>query len=367
MSIDFNKYLQHQVYLERLATGSINKQTLPSLEEIKKEVSKIIATYGDKVTKKQLSSMVADIRTEILKANDWDGVTDDMLQMALYESSYHTALLDSGLGLTLSTPKNDTVESFVKTSLMSLDSGSRVDSGVWAQFVRGNNDSRVDVINGIVKGGYADGLSSGQIIKRVKDSVDGILTREAEALVRTGFSHYASKAREAMHMANKDVLDYYYYVVTFDNRTTPICINANLKWNNEVYAVGEPAPNPPLHWRCRTTRIAVPKGWKPETEKAAIGGVDTEKAEKKFSKRDAKGKKVKYRGRKDSDTFKAGTIKASTGYNTWLKKQPRWFVDDVLGKKRAELFLDKNQPLGSFYDMTGRQLTLKELAERDKK
>ena len=59
-------------------------------------------------------------------------------------------------------------------------------------------------------------------------------------------------------------------------------------------------------------------------------------------------------------------MKANTKFDTWLKSQPEWFVTDTLGATRAKLFLEGKMSIASFTDMTGRTLTLAELAAKDK-
>ncbi len=94
-------------------------------------------------------------------------------------------------------------------------------------------------------------------------------------------------------------------------------------------------------------------------DKVAIAIFDFEKRKKR---RD--GRVVKYQGRKDK-AFKGEAISAEKTYSSWLKSQPTWFVQDSLGKERANLFLNKGYSLSSFSDMTGRPLTLDEIVKRE--
>ena len=208
--------------------------------------------------------------------------------------------------------------------------------------------------------------------KDIKALSDGLLRREAEALARTGYVHYAAQATEAMIRQNTDILEQYYYVVTFDNRTSNRCIGVSkLNQPKNRLKVGDPkAPQPPLHWNCRTRRLAVPQGFELVGTKAVVGGKKGEEAVKKFAERDRRRRKasqVRYRGRKDSDIFNAGQVDASLTYNQWLKQQPRWFIDDTLGPKRAKLWLDDGVSLNKFSDMLGNPLTLAEIMKREGK
>ena len=74
--------------------------------------------------------------------------------------------------------------------------------------------------------------------------------------------------------------------------------------------------------------------------------------------------KVRYRGKKDANAFKAGQIKY-TQYDDWLKSQPDWFIESTLGKGRAEIFKQGKLSLAQFVDLSGRPLTLAELRGLD--
>jgi SPP1 gp7 family putative phage head morphogenesis protein len=99
--------------------------------------------------------------------------------------------------------------------------------------------------------------------------------------------------------------------------------------------------------------------------RAAVGGKEGREAAELFEeKQDRTGKKVKYKGRKDSEIFKAGQVQYTT-YDKWLEKQPRWFVESALDKERAELFLSGKVSISQFNDLSGRPLTLAQLRALD--
>ena len=107
----------------------------------------------------------------------------------------------------------------------------------------------------------------------------------------------------------------------------------------------------------------MPEGFELSGTKAAIGGQKGADAERQFIKRDERKRtasQVRYRGRKDSEIFKAGQVDASLTYDKWLRQQPRWFIDDTLGPKRAKLWLDDGVSLTKFSDMLGNPQTLRQ-------
>jgi SPP1 gp7 family putative phage head morphogenesis protein len=311
MTIDVNKILQHEIYIQRLASGTLSNSIYPSLKEISAAVIKILGDQYPNLTRAKVAKLSNDIRNQIFLDNGWSDVTQEMTQMAIYEASFQAAVIGGGLGVALSVPEDKTIASFVNKSIMSLSSGKSASAGTWAQYVRENKTRQADLINGLVIKGYTDGEALGSITRKVRDSFDGILKSEAETLVRTGFNHYASQASQAMEQSNLDILEEYYYLVTFDSRTSDICINADIRWNKKRFSTKDNAPQTPLHFSCRTRRMAVPKDWQPSGDRASVGGQSGEEAQELYDKRKAREAKaaeeqgrsprqIKYRGKRDS-------------------------------------------------------------------
>lgn len=368
MTLDLDKFLQHEVYLQRLASGQLNTVLYPSLAETQKAIRAYLSQFDEIKNITQLNQITKAISEQINGQTGWATVTTNLQEMSLYEAQFQANLLTNGLALKMSLPSDSKIISYVNKAIMSLESGQRVDAGTWAQFVQANKDSQAKQINSIVRAAYSRGEAMQAISKEIRQSFDGLIKREAETLARTGFAHYAAQANEAMIQDNKDLLKEYYYVVVFDSRLSDVCRNLDLRYNKQGrrFKVGDKsAPKIPQHYNCRTRRIAVPDGWEPKGDKTSIGGVDSTAAEENFAKRKVRknGGVVKYSGRKDK-SFKPKSISASIGYESWLKQQPPWFIRDTLGKARADLFISGKMKLSRFTDMAGRTLTLEELKVR---
>ena len=116
-----------------------------------------------------------------------------------------------------------------------------------------------------------------------------------------------------------------------------------------------------------------------EGTRTATGGEDGEEAADEFAKRESNlqkrrdnpnitgetSSKVRYRGRKDAKIFDVSKVKATTEYESFFLDQPAWWQDSVFGPTRANLVRSGGMKISQFNDMTGRQLTLKELRELD--
>lgn len=370
---DLEEYERHNLYLERLASGGINSVVVPSLEDTYKAIAAILGEYDQIENKAQLNAIMKAIKTATEDNSGWIKLTvDDLQSLALYEASWQASYAEEMTGLSTKIPAERTILGFINTALMSLQSGQRSDVGLWQDFVKANTETRSEQINNVVQRGFMRGETIASMRKEIKTLSEGLLRREAETLARTGYVHYAAQATEAMIQQNKDILKEYYYSVVFDNRTSDRCIGVSkLNQPKNRLKVGDAkAPQPPLHFNCRTRRLAVPEGFEPSGTKAAIGGQKGADAERQFIKRDERRRtasQVRYRGRKDSEIFKAGQVDADLTYDKWLRQQPRWFIEDTLGPKRAKLWLDDGVSLTKFSDMLGNPLTLAEIMKREGK
>lgn len=191
--------------------------------------------------------------------------------------------------------------------------------------------------------GMAAGESGEQIAKRIRGAARGapgfqqgtvdVLRRNSEAVTRTAVNHVSTHARQETLNENSDMMKGVRVVATLDGRTTPICQSLDGK----IFKLNE-GPRPPYHWNCRTTVI-------PLLKSAAELGLPFDESAVPPARRAALG----------------GDVPETETYQTWLKRQPADFQDDVLGKARADLFRADRFTVQQFVDERGRRLTLNEL------
>lgn len=161
--------------------------------------------------------------------------------------------------------------------------------------------------------GYLDGRNKYEIITDLT-RIFPATYNDAEAIMRTATTHYASVAQEEIMQSAG--IDRYVWYSTLDTRTTPICQARDGK----VYRMSANDPMPPAHFRCRSVVSPLVKGLEP-TERPT--------------------------------------------YGKWIKQQPHHVQDDILGPARAEL-LRQGVGVDRFVDDgTGRTFTLSELAKRE--
>lgn len=207
-----------------------------------------------------------------------------------------------------------------------------------SEWIKDIEGSTARAIRDAVRIGFVEGETAEQITRRVFGTKsakfrDGAMARQRrgmEAMIRTAIAHVSNFARTATYREFEDVMKGVKWVSTLDSRTTPICQARDGK----VYPVNS-GPRPPAHINCRSTTSPVAKGAK------ELGISDG-------------------RTRASMD----GQVPSETTYADWLKTKDRGFVEGVLGKTKAKLFLDGKLSLDRFVNPRGKTYTLAELERR---
>ena len=360
--------LRREVYRQRFATYLVNEYVKSSVQDLSRSLPRLLSDYDfPNVTRAELNSISSAMKAEFGQkwSAMWQDITTELEQLGIHEAEALTQLYSDFSQKDLTTPTEAILLGAINQSIMTLVSGDRVDSGVWSQFIRENNNATYKLVDGVIKIGQQEGYTNQEIVRQIRGTYNrstkkyqgGILqgraTSWAETLVRTGVSHYANNARERTIKANSDIIDRRILVATLDNRTTFICRSRHL----ETWSISDDTyPRLPFHYNERSVYLFLFPG---EDELPgtvpAVGG----KAKSVKDYRET----PRYRGRKDLDTYDVEQVSANVTQSEWLKRQPRAFVRSSLGDTRAKLFLDGKLELDSFVDMQGRQLSLKELKQ----
>lgn len=179
-----------------------------------------------------------------------------------------------------------------------------------------------------------------------QDGVRQITRRGAQALAQTSMSAITNAARSALYAKNRSIRQEV-YVATLDSRTTPICQSLD----GDVFPK-DTGPMPPLHINCRSLRAPVVDGRK-LGRRPAIAATE----------RQLRGLRGPARGRAIDKLV--GRVPAETTYTQFLRSQNASFQDEILGPARGRLFRSGELDLKGFVDNSGRQITLRELYDRD--
>lgn len=333
---------KHQVYLQRVATGILREQTYPQLGAAYRSARSVLAEFGDVRNQRELNRLNRLIDEAIKEALNFDGVNEALEQIAINEMNYTTALLTQTSGAAFVAASEPKTVDYVRRAMMVLTSGNRQDANVWSKYLEAYKDKMSERYNSIIRAGYSEFQQTGtmptlgQLTKKMRDLNQGIQRNEMEAVIRTGVSHYASQANRLMAEDSADIIEREIPIVTFDNRTSDICISISARYSKGWKYGDSPIGYPPYHYNCRTVIGYLVEG------QAELDGM-------KASKGSEGGEQ----------------IKANTPFAKWLRTQPKSFIYETLGKRRGDLFLDGKLELANLTDRFLNPLTIEQLKLKD--
>lgn len=191
-------------------------------------------------------------------------------------------------------------------------------------------------------------------------------------LARTSVVAMTNVTGTRLAAANVGVFGQEWFAAVLDGVTTPICRSLD----GNIYDIGE-GPIPPLHYGCRSRRVPLIDGEKIGNRTATplfrrrllreftdANGLDRVRRRADLP-RGFKGRFDAFRRRRAFEVI-GPNEPATVNYQQWLRRQSSQFQDDVLGVTRARLFRQGGLTLDRFVDRSGRQITLSELARRDR-
>ena len=343
-----DRSVAHAVGLQRLSAatvrriiGLLNRVDADLENQIRRVLSEIESDGFtiDDTRRRRLEQLLRDVRELNAAAYLQVGerLRGDLFDLAGYEGEFQTRLIGSTLPIewNLRLPNAEQLASIVNSQPFR--------GRILRDWVSELDTSRARAISDAVKIGMTEGETTEQIVRRIRGTRaqgyrNGILEihrRHAEAVVRTATNHVASRAREATYAANADIISGVVWVSTLDSRTSPICRERDGK----IYPV-DSGPRPPAHWNCRSATAPITKSWREL-------GFDAEDL--------APSTRASMNGQVPEDMT----------YGEWLRRQDRETVEEVLGVKKARLFLKGELPIERFNDPRGKEYTLEELRSRE--
>lgn len=307
---------RHSVMLERLKAGEVKK-----FERYLRQIDTVVR---DQLTRKELTTYSRQRLEEFLARVDGklldiymaysDVVQADLVDIALYESTFEANSLGNALSIDAVVPSNAVIRAAVfayPLQVTGLDGGKLL-----RPFISGWTRSESMRVTNAIRLGFGQGQTNAEIVKAIRGTAeqnfnDGILAvsnRNARSVVQTAIQHVATTARMETLKANQDVVLGYRWVSTLDKKTSAQCKSLD----GRVFRLGK-GPLPPAHINCRSTTV-------PST---------------KLSDTFAKGATRASIGDSGGEQVNAGL-----GYYDWLATQSASFQDAALGPVRGKLFRD---------------------------
>lgn len=339
-----DEMIRREVQLQRFASMMVRDYVNPTAQQIGRELSSFLTGYED-LNMRQQRALIKEINDYVGRTwgGIWVGFDAQLDQLKQNEADFMVDLYDDF------TPSNIQLAPVRPFPSMNLIMSVTSQAGVWANFTKANQTDTVRAVNAIVQGGIRNGETVQSMVSAVRGTYNrqtktysgGRLTgrqvKRAEALIRTGVNHHTNAVRDRFVKKNNNLLEKRIFFATLDDRTTTICFANHLR---EYDIDDEKYPRLPLHFNERSVYIFKPKGFDIlNVTRPAKGGLQEE-------------------GKQQVEM-----IQSRTTAGTWLKRQPTWFVEQSLGKTRADLFLNGGLKIESMVDIQNRPLTLLQLAE----
>ncbi|ENU91608.1 hypothetical protein F971_02700 [Acinetobacter vivianii] len=345
---------QHQAYLYRVSSQSVNEltrlfnseseQMLSKLRDLLDELSdaeKVALAGGQYTTTnlKEIRDLISQWFTS-LSTSIPELFAVSATALAVYEAKY-TAKLYGGK---IKKPNGNKLYSSAKKT--PLIGGALVD-----ELLSKIATSARQKVEYAIRDGISSGKTNQEIIQRIRGTKrqnydDGILNTsksDIERTVRTVRSHVANQAY--LDSFKQLGFEYVKLVATLDGRTTKLCAFLDGK----VWKIGDPDIRiPPLHPNCRSILVPVDK------DGLLIG-------ERPFVMDERKVKDIP----KDERKQLIGQIDANTKFKEFFNKTDDFFQKEWLGPKRFKLYKEGKFDFDKFFDPKGELYILEHLRKLD--
>jgi SPP1 gp7 family putative phage head morphogenesis protein len=374
--------VRHQIYLQRLA-GGIAKKVHAILNATEEDLAQTIRdrladatgleSAADVARMKQVLALLENMRNDAWQNLD-ETLTDQLMAFAQAEPNFLAQQLDvtSPVVLDLVLPS--------VSALKAIVTKEPFEGRVLKDWAKSLADNDVVRMKREIQMGMTAGEDAATIARRIvgtaklsgTDGITQITRNNAEAVVRTAINFISNQIKQDFLDLNKEYFSEELYLATLDSRTTPICRSLD----GNVYDVGV-GPIPPLHFNCRSTRVPVFNGKAIGTrpvrnyteqsllrEFAKQNGILPVPSSRADLPRGTKGAYDKFAQKRIREL--TGTVPAATTYNEWLSSQDAAIQDDILGKTKGALFRKGGLTLDKFVNRQGDELTLHELAQKQK-
>lgn len=324
---------RHAIFLERFSGGQLNR-LVPFLEEIlDKAVLKLTRTDITKANKIRTQGLITQLRADIGVVHGAlrEHIQDSIKEFAEKETDFNLRMFNKSTNLVEFVPPSSAqvTAAVFGTPITTIDESISIDKALEAF-----SKKKVQDIIKTVKTGIVSGNTSQEIAMELT-TLTTLHKRQVGTLVRTITNHVSTATRVAITEANEDIIKGYQWVATLDSGTTETCASLD----GRIFPKTSNT-KPPIHWGCRSTIIPVVRKKYNQVEPGTI-------------ERPAVG----------ADGVEA--VDARTTYNSWLKRQPKRFQEEVLGKTKAKLFREGGLSMRSFVDKNFKPLTLDELMKTE--
>jgi SPP1 gp7 family putative phage head morphogenesis protein len=357
MRVTANKALLYAIIRQQVGlssfsesvAGKVNKILLETEADIRAAIEKHLVNYSGRFTPtivarlKKIEKTIASIRAKKWSEAFWV-VREELLSVSKAEAdflakSYTTA---APVIVDFVVPSAE----LLRTIALSKPFRGRIlkqwfDDVSAADIRRITSQIKIGILQGEPTPRIVSRVLGTQILKR-KDGITQTSRHQAASIVRTAVLSVANSVREEFFLQNQGLFSEELYVATLDSRTTPICRSLDGK----KFPIGV-GPKPPLHFSCRSVRVALlgneaigTRPAKPFNQKQFLKEYNNLNNIKAKTRADLplghKGKFDAYSRQRIRELTQI--VDARVTYDEFLSKQTNAFQDSVLGPNRAKLW-----------------------------
>ena len=327
--------VKHSVYLERYKR-SVIRDILKLLRKTEDGVIKsVVRRELQDMKPRELQRLYLTLRKKIDRGYTqiFKVLQDEIDELAKYEGQWQMDLFANTVPIDIDF--TTAADEQLIAAVMARPFAGKILREWW----RDVPEQTFSLVRNTIRQGYIDGQSTPEIIRallgtRTTPALLNKSRRSIETVVRTSLAHTANVARNVVYEKNKRVIKGYEWVATLDSRTSAVCRARDGK----IYQKNK-GPLPPAHPNCRSTTIPVIKSLKEM-------GLDAKDLPQ------------------ETRASMNGQVSAELNYDQWLRKQPRAFQDEVLGKSKGQLFR-AGLTMERFVDRQGNELNLAQLKQRE--
>lgn len=330
-----NNMIKHKIQIDRLSSGMANRVFDNIKDRIKKSID--IPDNISDLSETQVMILKGNIERKIkdIIVIEYDNLEKELKEYAIYEKQYVKNMTErvvpTAITIKASEMSNDKIVDKMRVKSRSLITKDA--------FEKISDKSALDYGNTILNG-YREGMSREEIARRIFNTENNTgrvrdttelkkLRNNLRTLSRTCCNSINSEVNKDFFESNNDIIEGYLFVSTLDSRTSTICGSLD----GTRFEKGA-EPNLPLHYNCRSVLLPIIKG----SDDLNVGT------------------------RKSMD----GKVPKTQNYEEWLRNQDRETIEDILGKRKADLFLKNEVPIERFVNLdTGKDYTVKEMAIRE--
>lgn len=224
---------RREVKITRFASYLLKNYAYPSLQEAVKSARVILLDADSINSRTKLTAVERQIRNKLKKplTDALNEIEKEMRAFAISEAEFAAELLSEASGEAIRVPSADAVLALATKEYMTLETSSTAVSAPYAAFQKANVDNTLELIINQISAGFSKGETVKQLAARVSQVVNGLAKNHIDTLVRTGVAFYSQQSRNAMRDENLDVIEREYPIITFDNRTSFICMSISDKYS----------------------------------------------------------------------------------------------------------------------------------------